>query len=98
MLQGGNGFLGYPWSKKASLPYVSSNHRGYTQFIIPFRFRIVLGGTAVLHAHRVWGAVIFWSATTITLFILFSFVSPSKADILNQPTAGRDLFTRREHC
>jgi hypothetical protein len=23
--------------------------------------RIVLGGTAALHAHRVWGAVIFWS-------------------------------------
>jgi hypothetical protein len=25
-------------------------------------FKIVLGGTAALHAYRVWGAVIFWGA------------------------------------
>jgi hypothetical protein len=32
-------------------------------------FKIVLGGTAALHAHRVWGAVIFWGEI-LPLFLL----------------------------
>jgi hypothetical protein len=28
-------------------------------------FKIVLGGTAALHAYRVWGAVIFWGEIRI---------------------------------
>ena len=28
-------------------------------------FKIVLGGTAALHAYRVWGAVIFWGGIRI---------------------------------
>jgi hypothetical protein len=30
-------------------------------------FKIVLGGTAALHAYRVWGAVIFWRGKRPTL-------------------------------
>jgi hypothetical protein len=29
-------------------------------------FKIVLGGTAALHAYRVWGAVIFWGEIRMT--------------------------------
>jgi len=37
----------------------------------PWKFStIVLGGTAALHAYRVWGAVIFWGQTSAAFFLL----------------------------
>ncbi|PYK54886.1 MAG: hypothetical protein DME48_06500 [Verrucomicrobia bacterium] len=33
-------------------------------------FTIVLGGTAALHAYRVWGAVIFWGRNPLVLLAL----------------------------
>jgi len=40
-------------------------------------FKIVLGGTAALHAYRVWGAVIFWGEISLFFLLLLVLTCPA---------------------
>src|SRR6266568_1504453 len=72
--------------------------RGYTQFLIQFRTSGLFWGEQPPFTPIGYGGRYFFVTSTITLFILSSYVSPSKVDILNQPTArARFVHPTRTH-